>query len=58
MEAQRVDPTLMENWTRCGKGQLTMMLGSYEAESLTEDAGILKGSEGRFLGPDVRLRGL
>lgn len=27
-----------------------MMLGSYEAESLTEDAGILKGSEGRFLG--------
>lgn len=41
--------TLMENnWTCCGKRQLTMMLGSYKAETLNEDAGILEGSEGRF----------
>ena len=54
MEALRVSAeegfsTLMENnWTCCGKGQLTMMLGSNEAETLNEDAGILEGSEGRF----------
>ena len=53
MEALRVGAEegfsiLMENWTYCGKGQPTMMLGSYEAETLNEDAGILEGSEGRF----------
>lgn len=41
--------TLMENkWTCCGKGQLTMMLGSNKAETLNEDAGIVEGFEGRF----------
>ena len=54
MEALRVGAeegfsTLMENkWTCCGKGQLTMMLGSNKAETLNEDAGIVEGFEGRF----------
>lgn len=40
-----VSPLMEDNWACCGKRELTMRLGSWEAESLTEGAGISKGSE-------------